>query len=122
MEVSPGGTSCLVTQPRRYLNDVLSRRAAMLAFSWGAVGAASCGDPVRDDGIASLGPEQPGVRRGPTHRPGQPCLLCHDDGEATAFSVAGTVFADANSTAPVGGVAVYLIDATAAVFTVSTNC
>jgi len=64
------------------------------------------------------------VRRGPTHRPGQPCLACHSEGgQASAvFSVAGTVFADANSTKPVDGVAVYLIDTDGVVFTASTNC
>jgi len=51
-------------------------------------------DPVRDDAVAALGPETPGARRGPLHRPGQPCLLCHDGaiGDPPRFSVAGTVF------------------------------
>jgi hypothetical protein len=38
------------------------------------------------------------------------------------FSVAGTVFADANSTKPVDSVNVILIDADGTVFTASTNC
>jgi hypothetical protein len=101
---------------------VPSRPPATLAFLWVAI-AASCGDPVRDDGIAALGPEAAGVRRGPVHRPGQPCLLCHSDGsEAAPFAVAGTVFVDANSTKPVDGAAVYLIDSDGVVFTASTNC
>jgi hypothetical protein len=53
-------------------------------------------DPVQDAAIAALGGEAAGVREGPTHRPGQPCLLCHDGafGDPPAFSVAGTVFQD----------------------------
>jgi hypothetical protein len=35
---------------------------------------------------------------GPLHRPGQPCLACHDKyGGATEFAVAGTVYALASS-------------------------
>jgi hypothetical protein len=54
---------------------------------------AAC-DPVLDDAVAALGGEAAGTREGPTHRPGQPCLLCHDGafGDPPAFSVAGTVF------------------------------
>lgn len=50
--------------------------------------AAAC-DPVRSDAVAALGGEAPGVPHGPTHRPGQPCLLGHSN-----FAVAGTVFTD----------------------------
>ena len=54
---------------------------------------AAC-NPVNSDAIAALGGENPNVRRGPLHRPGQPCLLCHDGqlGNPPAFSIAGTVF------------------------------
>src|ERR1700683_3328645 len=54
------------------------------------VGALMVGcNPVLDDAIADLGPEKPGVHPGPLHRPGQPCLLCHDGalGDPQAFSV-----------------------------------
>jgi len=52
--------------------------------------------------MAALGAETPGVPRGPLHRPGQPCIVCHDGepGDAKAFSMAGTVFLDANSLTP----------------------
>jgi hypothetical protein len=77
---------------------------------------ASC-NPVLDDEIAALGPETPGVRPGPLHRPGQPCLLCHDGeiGDPVAFSVAGTVFQAPGplpSREPAVGANVYLTDAT----------
>jgi hypothetical protein len=72
-------------------------------------------DPVHDDAIAALGPETPGVRQGPLHRPGQPCLLCHDGalGDPQAFSIAGTVFVTAGATVAAGGTNVILVDANA---------
>jgi hypothetical protein len=71
-------------------------------FFWltvAAVAAGSC-DPVHDNAVSALGGEVPGVPRGPLHRPGQTCLLCHDGapGDPSAFSMAGTVFSYANST------------------------
>jgi hypothetical protein len=42
---------------------------------------------------------------GPTMRPGQACLSCHDD-----FSAAGTVYADMNGSAARSGVTVTLVD------------
>jgi hypothetical protein len=74
-----------------------------------AASAGAC-DPVHDDAKAALGGEAPGVRPGPLHRAGQPCLVCHDGaaGDPPAFSVAGTVFLDANDTTPVAGAAVIL--------------
>jgi len=54
----------------------------------------ACNDPVHDQQVAALGGEAPGVPRGPLHRPGQPCLVCHGgQGPASAqFSLGGTVF------------------------------
>jgi hypothetical protein len=70
-----------------------------------------------------LGPENPDVRPGPLHRPGQPCVLCHDaEGGATPFTLGGTVYVDATSNVPIGDVAVIVIDADRAVFTSVTNC
>ena len=68
------------------------KRAALLVL------LLSC-DPVHDDAVSALGGETPGIPRGPLHRPGQPCLVCHDgaSGDPAAFSMAGTVFLDANS-------------------------
>jgi hypothetical protein len=76
------------------------KRAFLLLFA--AAFAASC-DPVHDDAVAALGGEAPGVPPGPLHRPGQPCLICHDGtfGDPPAFSMAGTVFLYANSTSQV---------------------
>jgi hypothetical protein len=64
-------------------------------FVSGLVWFAAC-DPVQDRAIAALGGEVAGVDTGPLHRPGQPCLLCHDGalGDPPEFSVAGTVFVD----------------------------
>jgi hypothetical protein len=77
-----------------------------------AVAAGSC-DPVHSDAVAALGGEAPGVPPGPLHRPGQPCILCHDgaSGDPAAFSLAGTVFLDANSLTPAPGVTVTLVAA-----------
>src|SRR6185437_13022232 len=61
-----------------------------------------CNDPVPDDEVASLGPEDPNVPPGPLHRPGQPCMACHDGtGPASlAFATAGTIFQDMPDTTP----------------------
>src|ERR1019366_4307514 len=69
--------------------------------------------PVQDNAIAALGGEAPSVRRGPLHRPGQPCLLCHDGalGDPPAFSVAGTVFDRPSASQGVNGATVSLTDA-----------
>jgi len=82
-----------------------------------APAATSCGDPVTDNAIAALGPEDPNVAPGPLHRPGQPCLLCHQD-----FSFAGTVYSEATSQTPVSGASVYVIDSTDAQIVTTTNC
>jgi len=77
--------------------------------------AVAC-DPVHDQAIAALGPEQPGVRQGPLHRPGQPCLQCHDGelGDPARFTVAGTVFTSPGDLTPAPGVQVNITDATGA--------
>jgi hypothetical protein len=82
----------------------------------------SC-DPVLDDGVAALGPETPGVANGPLHRPGQPCLLCHDGafGDPPAFSVAGTIFQVPSSLEPAVGAGVAITDATGATRGEMTN-
>jgi hypothetical protein len=78
--------------------------------------AASAGacfvDPVHDDEVSALGPEDPNVQRGPMHRPGQPCLVCHGgSGPASRrFSVAGTAFAVKGQTQPLLGATIALTD------------
>lgn len=93
-----------------------------LAFT--VLGLWACTDPVREDRIDALGPEAPAVRAGPLHRPGQPCLACHDgnDGDTRAFSVAGTVYAFADAETPAPNVVVELTDVAGRVFRTGTNC
>jgi hypothetical protein len=83
---------------------------------------AACADPVREQAIAALGGEAEGVEPGPLHRPGQPCLVCHDSGKASPFSVAGTIYARAEGRAPVNRVTVQLIDSQGRHFDALTNC
>ena len=69
-------------------------------------------DPVHDDRVDALGKEAPGVPPGPLHRPGQPCLLCHD-GRGPGndeFSVAGTVYQFKDSDVPLSDAIVLLLD------------
>lgn len=97
--------------------------AASLAAAVGVLVVASCGNPVVDDKIALLGGETDGVPEGPFHRPGQPCLLCHqEDGPGPAFQVAGTIFADTKSFTPVDKAQVILTDAAGQSVTLETNC
>jgi hypothetical protein len=84
--------------------------------------AGACADPVRDAAIADLGAESPGVPVGPLHRPGQPCLACHNADEASAFSVAGTVYAREGTHTPLKDVGVRLVDAAGRKFDATTNC
>jgi hypothetical protein len=89
-----------------------------------ALAGAGCDDPVHDAEIAALGPEAAGVPPGPLHRPGQPCLVCHD-GEGPAelvFGTAGTVFQDATDPFPLVSGLVKLTDQNMNVTTLETNC
>lgn len=77
----------------------MSRRAngsAIFPLLVGATAmmAAACSDPYRDARIDALGEEQNGFEPSEIHRPGQPCLACHDgygDGDPV-FSFGGTLF------------------------------
>lgn len=86
--------------------------------------AASCGDPVHDDRIEALGPEDPDVEPGPLHRPAQPCIACHDGSlsDADRYTVAGTVFAYRDTDVAAPAIKVELIDARGKKFTAKTNC
>ncbi|MDB4935552.1 MAG: hypothetical protein JWP87_2524 [Labilithrix sp.] len=83
--------------------------ASALAFAW------SCSDPVHDAQVDALGPEAPGVPRGPNHRPGRPCLTCHG-GQGPSdveLSVAGTIYQTAApDSPPLEGATVTIFDAT----------
>lgn len=84
----------------------------------------ACSDPVVEDAREALGPETPGVPEGPLHRPGQPCLLCHDGsgpGELE-MSVAGTVYKYPDGAEPLSGAYVDLIDSKGRKFSAATNC
>jgi hypothetical protein len=98
--------------------------ASSVAVSLGlaSAGAGGC-DPVKDDAVAALGPEAPGVRQGPLHRPGQPCLLCHDGaiGDPQRFTVAGTVFQTNAATVGASGIMVDVIDAKGQSASLATN-
>jgi hypothetical protein len=99
--------------------------AAFLVVGCG-LATAACGDALRDQAVAALGPEDPRVPPGPLHRSGQPCLLCHQQGGSapsfSTFSVAGTVFVDATAKSPAPGVSVIVIDRAGGAFTATTNC
>lgn len=82
-----------------------------------------CGDPVQDQAVSALGPEEPGVPHGPLHRPGQPCVLCHSEaGGKSVFLLAGTVYVSADSPLPIEDVTVNLVDSVGNKFSTTTNC
>jgi hypothetical protein len=80
-------------------------------------------DPVHGEAVDALGGEAPGVRRGPLHRPGQPCLVCHDGalGDPEAFSVAGTIYVDATDLEPAAGATVHVVGVHGAESSATTN-
>jgi hypothetical protein len=92
--------------------------------SWvlGAAILASC-DPVHEAQKDALGGETPGVRNGPLHRPGQPCIVCHDGalGDPPAFSIAGTIFADGNDTTPLPNAMVTITSVDGSTYALTTN-
>ena len=99
----------------------MSARAIMLGLVLVGATIAACADPVHDNEVAALGPEQGGT--GPEHRRGQPCLVCHGgSGPASAqFAMAGTVYAVKGQDAPLANVDVTLTDATNSVKHATTN-
>ena len=89
-----------------------------------AAAITGCPDAEHDREVAALGGEAPGVSPGPTHRPGQPCLVCHGGiGPAKVqLSVAGTVFAYRYDPAQTfQGAQVQLEDATGYLWHATTN-
>jgi hypothetical protein len=94
-----------------------------LLFGVALLGAC-CTDPLRERRIEALGPEQLGVSPGPLHRPGQPCLACHDgeDSSVPRHSVAGTVYVDTRADQTAANVLVELVDARAERFELTSNC
>lgn len=84
-----------------------------------------CGDPVRSSAIDELGGEAPGVKPGPLHRPGQPCVLCHDGNGPGNIVLAfgGTVYQSQSGPAvPAVGAIVHFRDAAHNEYRTATNC
>ena len=54
----------------------------------------SCLDPVHQDAVDALGDEVDGIPRGPTHRAGQTCTVCHGGkGPGSPdISIGGTIY------------------------------
>ncbi len=101
---------------------VLPALAAAAAFS--SLSTSGCYDANHDMQVAALGGEAPGVSPGPTHRPGQPCNVCHGGaGPASLqFSMAGTVYTYIYDTSqPASGAQVTIQDATGALWHTTTN-
>jgi hypothetical protein len=95
----------------------------LIPFAFLVALSSSC-DPVHEQEKAALGGETPGVPQGPLHRPGQPCIVCHDGefGDPSAFSMAGTVFLNANSLTPAAvGATVTLQSADGTTVSTTTN-
>jgi len=86
--------------------------------------AAACGDPARSDAIDKLGDEAPGVPAGPLHRPGQPCVLCHDGNGPGSMVLAfgGTVYQSFETKVPMVGAIVHFRDSIGKDYRTATNC
>jgi len=87
------------------------------------LGPLGCVDPVHEDDVKALGPEDPTVPPGPDHRPGQPCLTCHGTlgPSSHQFSVGGTVYAVQGQAAPAAGATVQIEDITGSVAVAQTS-
>lgn len=96
---------------------------AVAAIAACALGTGGCYDPVHDSEVAALGGEAPGVSPGPTHRPGQPCNVCHGGiGPASLrFSLAGTVSTYIGTSQPAVGAKVVIRDAAGQLWHATTN-
>jgi hypothetical protein len=85
----------------------------------------ACNDSLRQERIDSLGEEAANFEASDIHRPGQPCVWCHDshaEGEPE-FSIAGTLFVAPPDVAPylVGGYVVRLLDSEGTRIDVTSN-
>jgi hypothetical protein len=84
----------------------------------------ACGDPVRSNAIDKLGGENPSVKPGPLHRPGQPCVLCHDGNGPGNMVLAfgGTIYQSQVALTPAVGAIVHFRDSKGGEYFTSTNC
>lgn len=103
----------MIPHPLARLAVLAASRTLSLALALAALATGCRYDPVPAQIIADLGPET--GTPGPLHRPGQPCLACHDayGGATPALAVAGTVFMlDASMTklVPAKNVRVNIVD------------
>jgi len=91
-------------------------------FLIAAITTGAC-DPTHDEQVSALGGEAPNVNEGPTHRPGEPCLRCHDGafGDPEQFSVAGTIYRAPADATGADGVRVVMTDAKGSTFAAVTN-
>lgn len=87
----------------------------------GVIGS-GCVDPLREEAIWALGEEAQGIAPGPLHRAGQPCLVCHDGGVSTPFSVAGTIQLTIDGDKPAVSALVQFADGLGTKHVVATNC
>ena len=101
----------------------MRRLLPVLASLLVAVATLAACDPVHQDATAALGGEAAGVRKGPLHRPGQPCIVCHDGaiGNPPQFSVAGTILQTDVGPSPAENAAVSLTDSAGKSFTATTK-
>jgi hypothetical protein len=104
------------------VGSTVARWIAVVAVATG-ISLAACVDESHDLEVQALGGESPGVPRGPLHRPGQPCLVCHGEpGPAShKFVMAGTVYAVQGQSAPAPGVQVVIEDVNGNFYGISTN-
>jgi hypothetical protein len=89
--------------------------------------AACTSDPVLESRTAALGSEDPAVPVGEDHRPGQPCVTCHQPSGASDrhFALAGTVLWGPVKLQGVAGARVEILDARPGPLpprVVTTNC
>ncbi|HEX3772553.1 MAG TPA: hypothetical protein VHV30_16860 [Polyangiaceae bacterium] len=87
------------------------------------LGVPACIDESHDLEVDALGGETSNVNPGPTHRPGQPCLVCHGGlgPGSPQFVVAGTVYAVEGATTPARGARVTIEDTNGSFYNATTN-
>ncbi|MEM6791437.1 MAG: hypothetical protein AAF715_28220 [Myxococcota bacterium] len=96
----------------------------LLAFTVGMMAIGGCRSPVLDEERDLLGDELPDVEPSEFHRPGQPCLRCHDSagGSEPEMVVAGTIFATPEGRVPVERARITIEDPRGNQVTALTNC
>lgn len=98
----------------------LACASVVSCLSW----VAGCHDPLHDQTVEALGPEVSGVPAGPLHRPGQPCVLCHDGrGPGNmVLSLAGTIYQVKDQPEPLVDAVVHVADSGGRRSVAGTNC